>query len=188
MLGDYSVDVAKLNLRGPIILSAHHCFGSPGLSKDYMKAEWEHTKRWAGGITVDAVLVIDEPKHNGIPQEQLDYAISLVRVDGYRTFVTETVQYADQRPNVDYFGVTCYDWPGIGSHTLDQCITYYQDHPEWNVVIGQGFDWQPRSGTVTAQMNAWLTLRRPVFYWVWAWDGQEGIRDNPEALAVYRSH
>jgi len=190
----YSDDAAliakSLEARGQVaILSAHHVFGNP---KSMWPAEWAHTQAWAAPFRsrIVAVLVVDEPQGNGIPDAQRDEAIGIVRAAGFRTVTTERVEWAGKgRPPVDYWGICCYDFPGPGGWTLDRCITAYQDHPDWNLVIGQGFDLQERNGSPTVQARRWAELARShrkagLLYWVWRWQGQTGAADNPELLSA----
>lgn len=172
------------------ILSTHHVFGGP-------KAGWEagyaRTMEWAAPLRglVAAIYVVDEPLSWGMPRADLEAAIARVRRDGWRTMVAETAEIAlkGYRPPVDLFGVTCYDWPGHGARTLEQCREAYRTHPEWNVAIGQGFDWHERSGTPAEQVRAWAEIGRGrdgVVFWVWDWPGQVGLRVDQGALAAYR--
>jgi hypothetical protein len=174
-------------------------FGNPEAT---WESGWTSTKAWAEPFAdlVAAVYVVDEPGHNGILSAQVSRAVERVRRDGYRTMIAETAQQATRgdyrRPAVDLFGTTCYDWPGFGSWTLERCREAYRTHPDWNVAIGQGFDWHVHGGrqsegseSITSQMLGWAEIgrqRQGVVFWVWRWPGQEGIGDNSEALAAYR--
>jgi len=172
------------------ILSTHHVFGNPETT---WEAGWAQTKAWAEPFLdlVAAVYVVDEPLHNGIAPDVRDRAIERVRRDGFKTMVGEWVDQASRsrRPAVDLYGVTCYDWPGFGSWTLDRCREAYRTHADWNIAIGQGFDWHSRSGTPEEQVAAWVEIgraRQGVVFWVWDWPGQVGLRVDSGALAAYR--
>jgi len=144
VIPSYAEDAARataaLRATGKVaILSAHHVFGGP---RSGWAQGWAQTKAWAAGMPVAAVLVVDEPLHNGIPAADRDAAIALVRADGYATMTTEGVDraIAAPRPPVDVYGVTRYWWPGVGSWTYDRCAAAYGDRPQWDLVIGQAYD------------------------------------------------
>jgi hypothetical protein len=175
------------------VISTHHVFGGPRAT---WNQGWARAVQWMEPFTrrgqVLAVYVVDEPLHNGIPAGTRDEAVAIVRAAGFRTMVAETVDYAvrSPRPAVDYYGATCYDWPGFGSWTLERCREAYRTHPEWNIAIGQGFDWHHRSGTPAQQIAAWGEIgrqRQGVLFWVWRWPGQTGLADEPSALAAFRA-
>ena len=193
LLANYADDLSRLRLNGPVILSAQPAFGNPLLTQDQAKAEWLHIKTWAKPIlgSVSAIL-IDEPYQNGISESRLAWSLALLHSEGFKTLVTEVVKYASvSHGSTDYYGVTCYDNVGPDSRTLDKCTSYYQDHPEWNVVIGQGCDWEQRNGPVSLQIHQWSTIartsNRPLLFWAWRYPGQECLADNADALAAYKS-
>lgn len=171
------------------IVSAHHVFGGP---KSGWESGWQKTKEWMAELPVAAVLVVDEPLHNGIPAADRDEAIARVRADGYRTMTTETVDRAlisGTRPPVDLFGSTCYYWPGPGSWSQDRCLTAYASHPSWDVVIGQSYDdysfeLDPASFSKWVQM-ARSSGKRGVLFWVWRWAEQRGIGDHDGYLRAF---
>jgi hypothetical protein len=176
------------------VLSTHHVFGGPRATWDQ---GWAHTRAWIEPFVrrgiVAAVYVVDEPLHNGIPASTRDEAIGIVRAAGFRTMVAEWIEpnaLRAARPPVDYYGVTCYDWPGYGAWTLERCREAYRTHPDWNIVIGQGFDLQRRNGTPAQQVQAWREIaqgRAGLLFWVWRWPGQTGIADDPALLAAFRA-
>ena len=173
------------------ILSAHHVFGGHEAT---WEAGWAQTLKWAEPFRemIGAVYVVDEPIGNGISKATRDRAIARVKADGYKTMVADNVEWGliHGRAPSDYFGVTCYDWPGPGSWSLDRCREAYRTHPEWNVAIGQGFNWHHRSGSPYDQVRAWTEIgrqRQGVVFWVARWPGQTGILDDPEALAAYHA-
>jgi len=147
---------------------------------------WQRTVAWMKPIQdaglLAGVYVVDEPLGNGISAETRDEAISIVASAGYTTIVGEWIdraKKADRAPS-DLYGVTCYDWPGLGGWRMDRCEEAYRSHPEWDLVIGQAYDLHPRNGTPAEQLRRWVDLsqdRDGVIFWVWAWDGQTGIRD-----------
>ena len=188
---DAGAVAAALRGNGKVaILSTHHVFSGAEVTWDQ---GWARTKEWAKPFEdrIAAIYVLDEPLHNRIGPVVRDRAIARVRQDGFRTMIGEWVDEASRnnRPAVDLYGVTCYDWPGQGSWTLARCQEAYRTHPEWDVAIGQGFDWHSRSGTPAQQIAAWAEIgraRRGVIFWVWDWPGQVGIRVDRAALAAYR--
>jgi len=176
------------------VLSAHHVFGGP---PDQWQAGWAQTLRWAAPLTsrglVAAIYVVDEPLHNGIPVAQRDEAIAIVRASGYKTMIAEWIDSARNDTTgpqrVDYYGVSAYDF-GFFGPTLQQALAEYANHPQWNFVVGQGFDLQSRNGSPQQQFTAWVdfarnTRRAGVVFWVWRWSQQTGIGDNAEYLAAY---
>jgi len=178
------------------ILSAHHVFGNSRAWWEDGKG-WEQTKRWAEPFRslTAAVLVVDEPLHNGVPAADRDAAIARVRADGYRTMTTEWVDQAvrSARPSVDLYAVTCYFWPGPGSWSMDRCAEAYRTHPDWNLVNGQAFDAYEGAGngSVDSQIARWAEIGRAragVVFWVWRWDGQEGIGDNPALRSAFNRY
>jgi len=189
---DPELVAAAIQANGKVaIVSMHHVFGGPRATWD---TGWARTRDWMAPLErrglVAAVYAIDEPLHAGIPASRRDEAIGIVRSAGYRTMVAEWVDEAlrNPRPPSDLFGVTAYDWPGYGSWTIERATEAYRTHPDWNVAIGQGFDWHHRSGTPSQQIAKWAEIgrqRQGVLFWVWSWPSQEGIRDNAEATAAY---
>jgi len=174
------------------IVSAHHVFGGP---RARWEQGWSRTREWMAPLEerglVAAVYVVDEPLHNGISEADRDAAILRVAADGFVTITAEGIQWAQRkaRPPSDLFGVTGYDWPGAGGWAQYRCVERYAEHPEWDLVIGQAFDLHPRNGTARKQFRAWAELGRDragVLFWVWRWDGQCGIGDDPALLAAYR--
>lgn len=196
---DASIVASALRSNGKVaILSAHHVFGNPEAT---WEQGWAQTKKWAEPFAdlIAAVYVIDEPGLQGISSAVVGRAIARVRADGFRTAMAEGVDVANPRgyarPPVDLFGATCYMWPGEGSWSMDRCEEAYRTHPEWNLVIGQGFDiyegnrgskvW---NGTVEEQVARWVKLGRErsgVVFWTWRWPGQLGIGDDPSLRAAY---
>ena len=191
---DANVVASALRANGKVaIVSAHHCFGS---SKASWAQCWAQTQSWMDPLQqsglVAAVYVVDEPFLNGIPADVRNEAIAIVRASGYTTVVAEWVQEAikNGRAPADYFGVTCYMWPGYGSWSMDRCENAYNSHPEWNLVIGQGFDVYEGAGNgdTQSQIARWVSLgrnRSGVIFWVARWQGQTGILDDPALLAAY---
>lgn len=103
------------------LVSAHHCFGGPRSAWD---ACWEKTRAWMAPIErtgrLLGVYVLDEPSHNGVPDDAILAAVATVRAAGYRTMIAETyARYAGAGgwkargfvPPVDWFGLTAYDTP-----------------------------------------------------------------------------
>lgn len=182
------------------ILSAHHVFGNARATWD---KDWPRLKEWAAPLLerslIAAVLVVDEPLHNGIPASTRDEAIAIVRRDGFRILQTEWVDQAvtSSRPPADLYGVTCYYWSGVGSWSMDRCMEAYRTNPSWNLVIGQGWDVLDRgtpagsrqyTGTVEEQVRRWAEMgkaRSGVLFWVWRWPGQTGIGDDPVLRSAY---
>jgi len=175
------------------ILSAHHVFGGP---RDQWEAGWAHTLTWAAPLTsrglVAAIYVVDEPLWNGISEAQRDEAIAMVQVAGYKTMIAEWIDKARNDTTgphrVDYYGVTAYDFGSFGP-TLQQALTEYVNHPQWNFVVGQGFNLQSRNGTPQQQFAAWVDMARDtrkagVVFWVWRWPDGTGIA-NQDYLAAY---
>lgn len=181
------------------ILSAHHVFGTD--PEAGWEKGWANTKMWAAPFAelIAAVYVVDEPVHNGIPGATVARAVERVRRDGYRTMIAEWAERAALRnyvwPAVDLRGVTCYSWPGEGSWSMHRCEEAYRTHPEWNIVVGQGFDMYEggrkgdENGDTASQVARWAQLgreREGILFWVWRWPGQTGIGDDPELRAAYR--
>lgn len=217
---DPNIVASALASHGKVaIVSAHHVFGNPrstwgvevgsssirpgssfrmrGVTASSVGG-WQSTLAWMEPLRRAGVLagvyVIDEPLHNGIPREIRDEAISIVRNAGFQTVLFEGIdRVGNERPAVDYFGVTCYDWPGIGGKKLSQCETAYTDHPQWNLVVAQGYDLRQmavRNGTVEEQIARWSKLgklpgRAGVIFWVWRWPDQVGIADDSDALVAF---
>jgi hypothetical protein len=216
---DANVVASALFANGKVaIVSAHHVFGNP---RDTWGVEigqksqrpgsqfkmrgvvassvggWQATLAWMEPLRRAGVLagvyVVDEPLHNGIPRELRDEAITIVRNAGFRTVLFEGIdRVGNERPAVDYFGVSCYDWAGIGGKKLSQCVTAYTDHPTWNLVLGQGYDLRAvsRNGSVETQIETWAKLgrlpgRSGTIFWVWSWPGQTGLAEDGEALAAF---
>lgn len=194
---DSELVAAAIQANGKVaVVSTHHVFGGPRATWD---AGWKRTREWmapleARGLVV-AIYVVDEPLHAGIPAAVRDEAIAIVRAAGFKTMLAEGVDRAivSARPPVDLYGVTCYTWPGVGSWSLERCLTAYRDRPSWNLVIGQGYDLQDTrgyNGPVQQQVARWAELGRQrsgVVFWVARWPGQTGILDDPEVRAAYNA-
>jgi len=187
---------AALRANGKVaILSAHHVFGN---HESTWEAGWTQTKAWAAPFAelIAAVYVVDEPLWNGIPPATRDRAIARVRADGYRTMVADWVEVAVRSPRApsDLYGATCYSWPGDGSWSMSRCEEAYRTHPEWNIVIGQGYDVYEggrkgdENGDTASQVARWAQFgraREGILFWVWRWPGQVGIGDDPALRAAY---
>ena len=88
----------------------------------------------------------------GVSRDARDLSRSLfreLRSRGYDVLATEIIDAVTDRnpralgrpPGVRWYGVTCYDFgtPRPKWH-FHNCAEEYERHPDWDLVIGQGFD------------------------------------------------
>ena len=73
---------------------------------------------------------------------------------------------------------------------MDRCSVAYASHPEWNLVIGQGYDMYEGAGNgpKQEQIRRWAELgagRAGTIFWVARWPGQIGLLDDSDLLAAY---
>ena len=137
---------------------------------------------------VHSIYVVDEPYWNNIPAADVDRGITYVESFGYKTMIAEWYARAidSPRPAVDYYGVTCYTFPGGTGVSQDECEAAYRSHPDWNFVLGQATDF---GAGFTDQMR-WYNLaiepgREGLAWWVWRWPEQMGAADAPAILSAH---
>jgi len=170
------------------IVSMHHVFGNP---RETWTQGWKQTREWMAPLEraglVIGVYVVDEPIANG--NQNAAEAISIVRGAGYRTMIGENYAwgYREPRPPVDWYGITCYEFGGEGSHKNARCLQLNADNSKFNVVIGQATDF----GDGYTDQMAWYRTAKDngklgLIWWVYRWPGEMGAADSSEILAQHR--
>lgn len=144
---------------------------------------WVNVERWSKPFKDAGILygyhVMDEPFKHGVPASVRNEANAYVRAKGYDLLGTEWIEYvSDQkmykfpRPaGLRWYAVTCYDFGGSGvKHApwyFQNCAEEYERHPDWDTVVGQGFD----AGNGVPPRDQWESLaaklNRGIIWWAY---------------------
>ena len=149
--------------RLPVIVYAGHIYCN---DRSGWESAWVTFNAYLEPLRASGVLVgiqpLDEPRWTGY-QANADAAYADVRARGYRVLATE---YADQvwgpffnkRPNVDWWAITCYPYPGA-KWTAQRCEERLVDDRSVDTLAainGSGYDSLPWIRAAERQGRGWL--------------------------------
>lgn len=143
-------------------------------------AGWQQVQTWDKPFRDAGLLfgyhVMDEPAHRGNYGNGLrDDANAYVRGRGYDVLATEWIEYVTDAagdralrrpPGVRWYAVTCYDFGGRPKWHFQNCAEEYSRHPDWDTVVGQGFDAGNGLPDPALWENLAAKLNRGIIWWV----------------------